>query len=296
MRPGPFPVIIVARPGADTEYHGGLLMLEAIQSWGATAGSYLVENLIPAVCITAVGLLVNNIVLRLTKKALGRSKLEKVAHSLIISVVQAALVIILVVSVAAKLGIDVTSIVALASVLTLALSLALQNALTNVIGGFTLLYTHPFASGDYVEIAGQAGTVQEIGLAYTKLATIDNKVVSIPNSAVVAAEIINFSEGGIRRIDLHVSCSYDTPVDEVLSALVDAARDVGTVLEDPAPFAGVREYGDSAIIYELQVWCSGTDYWATHFGTNKRIKEIFDDRGLEMTYPHLNVHIKKENQ
>ena len=138
-----------------------------------------------ALIILVVGILAIRIIGKVMKGALERSKLEKAAHTLILSLAKTALYVLLGLIVASTLGIDVTSIVALASVLTLALSLALQNMVSNIIGGFTILYTHPFHSGDYVEIAGQAGTVQEINMTYTKLATPDNKEISIPNSAVV---------------------------------------------------------------------------------------------------------------
>ena len=192
---------------------------------------------------------------------------------------------------ASALGIDVTGVVALASVVTLALSLALQNSLTNLIGGFTLLYTHPFTSGDYVEIAGQSGTVQEIGMAYTKLTTPDNKMVSIPNSSVVGAEIVNYTVTGTRRVDVEVTASYDAPIQKVIAALREAA-DVPQRLEDKDIFAEVMNYGDSSISYAVRIWTTGADYWTAKFDIQRRIKEIFDREGIEMTYPHLNVHIQ----
>ena len=203
---------------------------------------------------------------------------------------KAVLGLLLGLMVAAKLGVDVTGIVALASVLSLAVSLAVQDALSNVIGGFTLLNTRPFVAGDFVEIAGQSGTVREVGLAYTKLNTGDNKQVSIPNSAVVAAQIVNYSANGTRRVDITVSASYDAPIEQVLEALKEAAQ-VPTKLEEKESFAAVKHYGDSAIEYVLQVWSTADDYWTTLFTVNKRIKDVFDEKGISMTYPHLNVHL-----
>jgi small conductance mechanosensitive channel len=228
----------------------------------------------------------------LLKRTLASTKLEKAAHSLITSLARVTLYILLGLMVASALGIDITGIVALASVLTLALSLALQNMLTNVIGGFTLLTTHPFTSGDYVEIAGQSGTVQEIGVTYTKLTTPDNKMVSIPNSAVVAAQIVNYTVTGTRRVDFAVTASYDAPVEKVIEALKEAAK-VPTVLDTHVPFAAVKNYGDHSIEYVLQVWSTTDDYWTTTFEINKNIKAVFDARGIEMTYPHLNIHMSK---
>jgi small conductance mechanosensitive channel len=218
--------------------------------------------------------------------------LEKAAHSLILSVVNVTLFVLLGLMVATKLGIDVTSIVALASVLTLAVSLALQNILANVIGGFTILTTQPFHSGDYVEIAGQAGTVVEINMSYTKLTTPDNKLISIPNSAVVAAQIVNYSAADTRRVDINVSASYEIPVQKVIDALVVAGT-MDNVMMDPAPFAAVTAYGEHAISYTLRVWVKNADYWDVYFALNQKVKKIFDEQDITMTYPHLNVHIAK---
>ena len=245
-----------------------------------------------AVVLLALGVLAVRVVLKVLEKTLQKSKLEKAAHTLIVSLAKAALYILLGLIVASSLGIDVTSIVALASVLTLALSLALQNMVSNIIGGFTILYTHPFHSGDYVEIAGQGGTVKEINMTYSVLATPDQKIISIPNSAVVAAQITNYSEAETRRVDVVASASYDAPTQQVIDALVQAGT-VDKVLLDPAPMAVITSYGDSAIQYALRVWVKNADYWDVYFAVNKRVKDIFDEQGIQMTYPHINVHLDK---
>lgn len=255
-------------------------------------GDFALAKVLPGLIIVVIGILVIRLVLKLVRVALENSKLEKAAHSLIFSVVKAVLGMLLGLIVASKLGIDVTGIVALASVLTLAVSLSVQNALTNLIGGFTLLSTKPFASGDFVEIAGQSGVVQEIGLTYTRLATGDNKIISIPNNAVVSAQIVNYTVSGTRRVDVTVSASYDAPIDEVLEALREAGKLPG-VLESPEIFAAVVSYGDSAINYVLRVWCKTEDYWTILYEANRNVKAVFDQRGIKMTYPHINVHMDR---
>ena len=254
--------------------------------------SSLFRSACTAVIILVAGVLAIRVIGKVLTKALEKSRLEKAAHRLITSLASAAMYILLGLIVASTLGIDVTSIVALASVLTLALSLALQNMVSNIIGGFTILYTHPFHSGDYVEIAGQAGTVREINMTYTMLATPDNKVISIPNSAVVAAQIVNYSSEATRRVEVNVSASYNVPVQKVIDALALAGT-MDKVLLDPAPFAAVSSYGDSAINYTLRVWVKNEDYWDVYFALNQRVKMIFDDQNVEMTYPHINVHLDK---
>ncbi len=257
-----------------------------------TLGALALGTVLPVVIILVVGILAIRLLMKLITTALEKTKLEKTAHGLIKSVLRTVLYALLALIVASRLGIDVTGIVALASVLTLAVSLSVQNALTNLIGGFTLLYTKPFVAGDYVEVAGQAGAVKEVGLTYTKLTTPDNKIVSIPNSAVVAAEIVNYTVSGTRRVDIEVSAAYTAPVEQVLEALREAGA-VEKAFEDPAPFAAVLSYGDSAIKYALRVWCKSEDYWDVLFEANENVKKVFDAKGIEMTYPHLNVHLDK---
>jgi small conductance mechanosensitive channel len=252
----------------------------------------MTDSFLPALIILVIGVLLIRLVIKIVTTALGKTKLEKAAHSLILSVIRVGLYILLGLTVADKLGVDVTSIVALASVLTLAVSLALQNILANMIGGFTILSTQPFHSGDFVEIAGQSGTVREINMSYTRLTTGDNKLISIPNSAVVAAQIVNYSATGTRRVDINVSASYDAPTQKVIDALVLAGTQ-DNVLLDPAPFAAVTSYGDHAIQYVLRVWVKTADYWDVSCAINQKIKYVFDEQGIEMTYPHLNVHLDK---
>lgn len=258
----------------------------------ATAATALTASLLPAVLILVIGVVAIKMVNKIVKASLEKTKLEKAAHSLILSVVNAVLYVILGLMIATKLGIDVTSIVALASVLTLAVSLALQNILANVIGGFTILSTTPFHSGDYVEIAGQAGTVSEINMTYTKLMTPDNKMISIPNSAVVAAQIVNYSAETTRRVDVAVSASYDMAVQDVIDALVEAGK-VEKALADPAPFAGVTGYGASTVDYTLRVWCNSADYWDVFFAVNNNVKKTFEEKHVTFSYPHMNVHLDK---
>ena len=266
--------------------------LTKMQEWLDLGLEYAASKLLPAVILLVIGILVIRIVMTILQKFLDKSKLEKAAHSLIKSLAKVAMYLLLGLAVASKMGIDVTGIIALASVLTLAISLAVQNMLANVIGGFTLLYTRPFHSGDYVDIGADSGTVTEIGMSYTKLQTPDCKVISIPNSTVVASQVVNYSVSETRRVEIPITASYDVPVQKVLDALVVAGT-MDNVLLDPAPMAVIMEYGESAISYQLRVWTKNADYWDVKFALNQRVKQIFDEYGITMTYPHLNVHIDK---
>ena len=249
-------------------------------------------TVLPSVLTAVIGFLVVQLVLKLLKTAFGKSKIEPAFTKLLLKVAAPVLYVLLGLIVATGLGIDVTSIVALASVLTLAISLSLQNALSNVFGGFTLLNTKPFVAEDYVEIAGQSGTVKEIGLAYTRLATPDNKLIFIPNSAVVAAEIVNYTATGTRRLNFDVSVDYNANPDDVIAALLEAGA-VPQALADPAPFAAVSGYGEGTALYTLRIWTTGDDYWDANFEVNKRIKAVFAARGIDMSCSHLAIRVSK---
>ena len=244
-----------------------------------------------AVIVAVVSLLVIKVLTSLLDRALRRSKMEDALKKLLRTLFKGALWFVAVIVVLGCLEIEVTSLVAVLSVIGLAFSLALQNFLSNVAGGMQILASHPFKSGDYVEAGGCSGTVSEIGMFYTRLATYDNKLVQIPNSSIVSSNIINYSAQASRRVDLLVSASYDAPLDLVLSTLVDLARDHELVLGDPAPAAHVNSYGDSAIEYALRVWCATGDYWIVYNNLIDSVKPAFDRAGIQMTYPHVNVHM-----
>ncbi len=261
-----------------------------LKNWAAGG---LVDKLFSTLITLVVGILAVKLVLRLLNRALEKSKLEKAAYSLILSLAKVGLYTLLGLSLAGGLGIDVTGVVAMASVLTLAVSLALQNMLTNILGGFSLLTTHPFHSGDFVDIGGQSGTVTQIDMTYTRLLTADNKMVCIPNSTVLASEVVNYTASGTRRGQIQVGAGYEAPTQKVLDALVLAAT-VDNALLEPAPFAAVESYGDNAINYLVRFWAKTEDYWDVYFQVNQRIKDVFDEQGIPMTYPHLNVHFDQE--
>ena len=266
--------------------------MNMIMTWLSVAGTFAATKLLPMVALAALGILAVQVALKLTRKMLEKSKLEKAAHTLILTAVQVVLYVLLALAVASGLGIDVTGVVALASVLTLAVSLSVQNLLTNVFGGFTLLYTRPFASEDFVEIAGQSGTVKEIGLSYTKLATADNKIVSIPNSAVVAAEIVNYTVTGTRRLDINVEVSYGVPAETVLRILEEAAEQP-QVLPDPAKVIAMKEYNQQSITYGIMLWCNSADYWDLKFAINRELSRLAREAGITFYDPHLHVHMDK---
>lgn len=267
-------------------------MFDKMIAWLAPVGRYSLEKLLPMVILAALGILAIQIAMKVVRKLLEKSKLEKAAHTLILTACRVALYILLALAVASGLGIDVTGVVALASVLTLAISLSVQNLLTNVFGGFTLLYTKPFVSEDFVEIAGQSGTVKEIGLTYTKLATADNRIVSIPNSAVAAAEIVNYTVTGSRRLDINLAVSYGNDAEVVLQILQKAIQKDG-VFQDPAPVIAIKEYNEQSVTYGAMVWCTTSDYWDLKFAINRELSDLCREAGITFYAPSMKVQLEK---
>ena len=265
-------------------------MLDIVKSSFSSLSDFLLYKLVPALLILVVGFIGVRLIMRLADKALAKAKEKSPSVSLILSVIRLGLYLALFFCTTSALGIDMTGALALASVLTLAISLAVQDALANLIGGFTLLYTQAFDIGDYVQIDNQAGTVQQIGLTYTKLLTADGKVVSIPTNVVDSAQIINFTEAGKRRVEIAVAASYDSDPELVIQTLLELAENED-ILRDPEPAAVLTEYADSTIRYKLLVWTTPELYWPVTHAINRKLKNAFDEKGIVMSYPHLNVYL-----
>ncbi len=241
--------------------------------------------------IIVAAVVISRVVLALVGRALKRSKLDPTLAKIIRTVVKFIVGVVCILLICETLGIEVTSLLALFSVIGLALSLAVQGVLANLAGGMVLLWAKPFRVGDFVEVDGVVGTVKETSLMYTKLNTTDNKLVSIPNKIVSEAKVLNFAAEATRRVELTFSASYDSPIDRVKEAVLGALAANGLVLADPAPVVGVASFGSSAIVYNVWAWCKGSDYWPALYSINETIKKALDENGLEMTYDHINVHM-----
>lgn len=254
--------------------------------------TFTVEKVLSAVLVLLVCLLVIKVVTRVAKNLLSRAKrLDPRMRQYTVAALRAVLYILTALIVAQSLGIPTTSLVALFSVLSLAVSLAVQDVLGNVAGGIVILFSKPFQIGDYIETDSVAGTVAAIDLTYTKLDTPDGQRVLMPNSTMADSKIVNFTELGTRRIDLTVTASYDDAIQTVRAALLDAVAAIPHILEDPAPVVVVTDYGASAIEYHLRCWSKVDTYWDARNALMEEIKHAFDRRGVTMTYNHLNVHI-----
>lgn len=251
--------------------------------------SNLLPTLVKALALTAGCLILTKILLTVTTRILDNSKLDKSLHAIIRSTVKILLLFLTVLIVAPSLGIETSSLLAVLSIVGVAVSLSIQGILENFFSGVNLLLSQPFKVGDYVTIGGQSGTIVETGITHTRLHTPDNQVILIPNSTITSNIIVNVSSEDRRRLDISVSASYDAPTQTVYAALAQAA-DIPLVLPDPAPVIRLTGYGDHAIEYVLRVWVRNSDYWDAKFQILENIRTSFDTHHVEMTYPHLLIH------
>ncbi len=255
-------------------------------------GEISVSSILSALLTLVICFIVIKIITGIANKALGKSKkLDATLRGFVTSAIKAVLWILAFIIVANALGINTSSLVALVSVVGLALSLSVQNILSNLFSGLTLLITKPFAAGDYVEVGGKAGLVKTLGLFYTQLDTLDNVAVSIPNSDVTAAAINNYSREELRRVDRTFTVSYENSTEEVKAAIEDAIAKDERILTDPAPFVRLLDYKGSTVEYVVRVWCKGPDYWTVYFNLNENVRESFAAKGVKFSYEHVNVHI-----
>ena len=255
--------------------------------WGTlTVGRVLTSLALLLGCLMIVRLL-----MKLCGKLLERPGMDGRVRHYALRGVRTALYLVAGLVFAGSLGIDVSSLIALASVLGLAVSLAVQEILSNVAAGIELLLAKPFALGDYISAGDAEGEVAEITLTHTKLDTPGGQRVMLPNSKLAAGQIINYSVRGMRRADHAVAASYDDDPDKVRRACLEALERTPGVLAEPAPQVVLSGYGESAIEYRVRFWAATADYWDAHFRSLEEIRKAFIRNGVSMTYNHLNVHI-----
>ena len=248
----------------------------------------IVVILLFVACLVSIKL-----ILKLLDTFLKKSKMNELVCRILRVIAKVFLWFSAVIIVLSYLGISVSSLVAAISIVGVALSLAIQDFLSNVFGGIQIISNHPFKVGDYVEAGGEAGSVREVGLFYTKLDTPDKKLVQIPNSKIANDSIVNYSQAPVRRVEFLVSTSYNDDVDHVRAVLLQLINEHPLVLQEEGktPVAHVKEFRDSDILYTARAWCENKNYWTVYFDIMDSIQPAFAKHGVAFSYPHMNVHM-----
>ena len=237
-------------------------------------------------------------IIRHIKKTITRifdkKGVEVSLESFLLNLVNISLTLILITIIVGILGIDTTSFVALFASAGLAIGMALSGTLQNFAGGVMILVLRPYRVGDYIEAQGQSGTVKEIRLFNTVLNTTDNKTIIIPNGGISTGIVNNYSAEPTRRVDWVFGIAYGDDYDtakKTISELLDADQ---RVLKNPVPFIALQSLGDSSVNIVVRAWTSTADYWNVYFDMNEKVYKTFPEKGLNIPFPQMDVHLTKE--
>lgn len=247
-----------------------------------------------AVIIYLAGKIAVKITMKIIDKAMGSTRIDETARGFLKSLLNITLSVFVTVIALSALGIPMTSIVTVIGTAGVAIGLALQSSLSNVAGGFIILFTKPFSKGDYIITNGIEGVVDEISILSTSLKTNDNKVIFIPNGMVSEGTITNFSREGKRRVDLVFGISYESDFKAAIDTVKEVISAHNLILQQEGSFVRVSELADSAVKITARVWTKTADYWTVYFDLIEQVKTAFDENGIEIPYSKIDVNIKKD--
>ncbi len=250
-------------------------------------------NIGMALAIFIIGRLIASMLLNVVDKILNKAGMDSMLVSFVLSILNALLLLFIIIAALDQLGVDTTSFIALIGAAGLAVGLALQSSLQNFASGVLLIVFRPFKVGHFIEAAGVSGVVEEIGIFCTRMKTGDNREIIVPNGAIYNGTITNNSARDTRRIDMVFGIGYDDDIrkaKEIMQAILDADT---RVLSDPAPLIAVAELADSSVNFVVRPWVKASDYWAVKFDVTEKIKLAFDDAGISIPYPQMDVHLNQ---
>lgn len=256
-------------------------------------GSDFGIKIITSLLILIIGFKVADVVVKLIKKGRGFNKLDKSVQTFLLSFISISFKILVFITTLAHLGIPMTSMITVFGSATLAIGLALQGGLTNLVGGLLILIFKPFKVGDWIETSSGAGTVKEITIFYTVINNLENSRIVLPNGDLANTAIKNNSHNTERRLCIDFSVSYNNDVDKVKDILNKVIEKEEYVLKDKEIFVRLTNHADSALIYTVRVWVLNDNYWDLKFNLLENVKKEFDKNGISIPYPQLDVHLDK---
>ena len=262
--------------------------------WDGFVGK--LPTIIFAIILLIIGIFLSKLTVKLMGKALDKSKLDLTINHFIKSAIKIVLYVLLVTVILTLLGAPTTSIITVIGTAGVAIGLALQNSLANIAGGFLILIAKPFKVGNYISVSGVEGTVETINILCTKLRTLDNKAVFIPNGTASNAVLTNVTEADKRRVDNIFSISYDADYKKAVGAIYKALHKIPKILDTDGhkPFVRMCAHSASSIDIAVRVWCRTSDYWDVYFDVIEHIRMEFIEEGIEIPYQQIDVHMKNE--
>jgi len=253
-------------------------------------------KIIGALLIFFIGKAIANKLRILLTKALDHHKVEKTLVELSSSTLYYGLMAVILLAALGQLGIETTSFMAILGAAGLAIGLALKDTLSNIGSAVVILVFRPFKIGDYINAGGAEGTVDKISLFTTTISPVDNRLIIVPNSAITAGNIVNFSSKPVRRVDHVVGIGYDEDIKKAKEVMYTVIEKSAHTLSDPEPLVAVTELADSSVNFTVRAWVDSADYWDAYFEIIEEIKYALDDANISIPFPQMDVHLNQENQ
>lgn len=264
-------------------------LLNELGNWSVS----LVGKIIIAVLIWVIGKKIIKLLDKLVKKMLDRSSLDKGVVNFAVSVLKFVMYAVLVMIVVDKLGFQTTSLLTLFGSAALAIGMSLQGSLSNFAGGILILIFKPFKVGDYIIVGDKKGTVKSIEILYTRLITIDNKVIMLPNGSLSNSSIVNVGAENTRRIDIEIGIGYSSDIPKAKKLLEEVINKENGILKEKEVLVVVKSLDESCVTLETRAWVNTSDYWNVRFDLLEKYKNIFDENGIEIPFNQLDVHMKQ---
>ncbi|VEL98180.1 small conductance mechanosensitive channel [Alteromonas sp. 76-1] len=252
-------------------------------------------NIAMAIVIYVIGRIVVGFILSLFRRLMAKSKYDAMLVDFLEAIISAILMLFVIVASLNQLGVDTTSLVAILGAAGLAIGLSLQDSLKNFAAGVMLLVFKPFKSGDFVEAGGTAGTINKISIFTTTMTTPDNKEIIVPNGGIYSNNITNYSAKETRRVDMVVGIGYDADLRKAKEILNEMVRADERILSEPAPTVAVSELADSSVNFVVRPWCKAADFWGVKFDFTEQVKLRFDQEGISIPFPQMDVHLHKND-
>ena len=248
-------------------------------------------SVVAAIVILIIGWIVSGFVYRSILKATHKSaRIDDTIGRFFAGVARYGVLIFTVIAVLSKFGVQTASVIAVLGALGLAVGFALQGTLSNVAAGLMILFLRPFKIGDFIEAGGASGTVSTVGLFTTELNTPDNVLTIVPNSAIIAATIKNYTANPKRRVDFLMGIAYEDDINKAIGVMKEIIEADVRIDKDPEPVLVVGELADSSVNLIVRVWSSKDDYWPVKFDLTKAFKETFDRNGITIPFPQRELH------
>jgi small conductance mechanosensitive channel len=267
-------------------------IFDTIQQFLATKGTDFALNLLAAILIFIIGRWVSKLISKIIAQVMTKAKVEPLLVTFVRHMSYFAMLAFVIIAALDRIGIKLTAAIAVLGAVALAIAFALQGSLSNFAAGILMVIFKPFKVGDFVEIAGAQGTVQEIQVLTTVINTLDNIRIIIPNAQVTSGTILNFTANDTRRVDLKIGISYGDDLKKAKQVIEGVLAADERILKNPAPTVAVSELGDSSVNFVVRPWVKPTDYWDVYFDVTAKVKIALENNGLTIPFPQRDVYIK----